>query len=162
MNLFSISWEPEGRYHYSMMFQWKPEGCYWLLYKAYGDSTLLVLNGTSFNSINALLVLSRRYVYIVHIHSNKDFLVNISQRYRQLRARRALLQIKAVPLRTRRALLLYKVNSSSALLVLNGTSLSCINALLALSWRYVLYGTAMCKLCFLLLVTKRIGQEKGK
>ena len=53
--------------------------------------------------------------------------------YRQLRARRALLQLKDVPLRTRRALLLYKVNGNSALLVLNGTSLSCNNALLALN-----------------------------
>ena len=53
--------------------------------------------------------------------------------YRQLRARRALLQLKDVPLRTRRALLLYKVNGNSALLVLNGTSLICNSALLALS-----------------------------
>ena len=52
--------------------------------------------------------------------------------YRQLRARRALLQIKDVPLRTRRALSLYKVSGNSALLVLNGTSLICNNALLAL------------------------------
>ena len=53
---------------------------------------------------------------------------------RQLRARRALLQLKDVPLRTRRGLLLYKVNGNSALLVLNGTSLICNSALLALSW----------------------------
>ena len=53
--------------------------------------------------------------------------------YRQLRARRALLQVKDVPLRTRRALLLYKVYGDSALLVLNGTSLICNNALLALN-----------------------------
>ena len=53
-------------------------------------------------------------------------------KYRQLRARRALLQFKDVPLRTRRALLLYKVYGDSALLVLNGTSLICNNALLAL------------------------------
>ena len=52
---------------------------------------------------------------------------------RQLRARRALLQLKDVPLRTRRALLLYKVNGNSALLVLKGTSLSCDNALLTLN-----------------------------
>ena len=52
---------------------------------------------------------------------------------RQLRARRALLQIKDVPLRTRRALLLYKVYGDSALLVLNGTSLNFNNALLALN-----------------------------
>ena len=56
--------------------------------------------------------------------------------YRQLRARRALLQLKDVLLRTRRALLLYKVNGNSALLVLNRTSLICNSALLALSWRY--------------------------
>ena len=56
--------------------------------------------------------------------------------YRQLRARRMLLQIKDVPLRTRRALLLYKVYGNSALLVLNGTSLICNNTLLALNWRY--------------------------
>ena len=54
---------------------------------------------------------------------------------RTLRARTALLQLKDVPLRTRRALLLYKVNCDSALLVLNGTSLICNSALLALSWQ---------------------------
>ena len=53
--------------------------------------------------------------------------------YRQLRARKALLQLKDVPLRTRRALLLYNVNGNSALLVLNGTSLICNIALLALN-----------------------------
>ena len=54
---------------------------------------------------------------------------------RQLRARRALLQIKDLPLRTRRALSPYTLYSNSALLVLNGTSLNCNNALLALNWR---------------------------
>ena len=39
--------------------------------------------------------------------------------YRQLRARRALLQLKDVPLRTRRALLLYKINGNNALLALS-------------------------------------------
>ena len=58
--------------------------------------------------------------------------------YRQLRARRVLLQLKDVLLRTRRALLLYKVNGNSALLFLNGTSLICNSALLPLSWRYIL------------------------
>ena len=57
--------------------------------------------------------------------------------HRQLRARRALLQIKDVPLRTRRALLPLILYSNSALLVLNGTSLSCNNALLALNWWHV-------------------------
>ena len=44
--------------------------------------------------------------------------------YRQLRARRALMQcsIKDVPLRTRKVLFLYKVYGDSALLVLNRTS----------------------------------------
>ena len=58
-------------------------------------------------------------------------------KYRQLRARRALLQIKDVPLRTRRALLPLTLYSNSTLLVLNGTSLSCNNAFLALNWRYL-------------------------
>ena len=55
----SVSWEPEGHYRYSRMFRWEPEGRY-CMYKIYGDSTFLVLKGTSFNSVNALLVLSRR------------------------------------------------------------------------------------------------------
>ena len=45
---------------------------------------------------------------------------------------------KAVPLRTRRALLLYKVYGDSALLVLNGTSLNSDSTFLALNWRYVI------------------------
>ena len=57
--------------------------------------------------------------------------------YRQLRARRVLLQFKDLQLRIRRVLLLYKVcGNSSAFLVLNGTSLKCNNALLALNWVY--------------------------
>ena len=28
MHLCLVSWEPEGRYHNSMMFCWEPEGCY--------------------------------------------------------------------------------------------------------------------------------------
>ena len=52
--------------------------------------------------------------------------------YRQLRARRALMMFKDAPLRTRRALSLYKVYGDSALLVLSGTSLNSVNALLAL------------------------------
>ena len=48
----------------------------------------------------------------------------------------ALMLFKAVPLRNRRALLLYNVYSDNTLLVLNGTSLNSVNALLALSRRY--------------------------
>ena len=44
-----------------------------------------------------------------------------------------LLQFKDIPLRTRRVLSLYKVYGDSALLVFNGTSLNCNNALLALT-----------------------------
>ena len=43
------------------------------------------------------------------------------------------LKLKDILLRTRRALSLYKVYGNSVLLVLNGTSLSSFNALLALS-----------------------------
>ena len=50
-----------------------------------------------------------------------------------LRTRRALMLSKDIPLRTRRALTLYKVYGDSALLVLNGTLLNSVNALLALS-----------------------------
>ena len=47
------------------------------------------------------------------------------------------LQIKDVPLRTRRALLPLTLYSNSALLFLNRISLCCNNALLALNWRYL-------------------------
>ena len=43
-----------------------------------------------------------------------------------MRARRALILFKDVPLRTKRALLLYKVNGNSAVLVLNRISLNSI------------------------------------
>ena len=54
------TWEPEGRYHYSKMFCREPEGRYQIC-KVYGDSALLVLNGTSLNVDSALLALSWRY-----------------------------------------------------------------------------------------------------
>ena len=44
----------------------------------------------------------------------------------QVRTRRALMQVKDVPSRTKRALSLYKVYGDSALLVLNGTLLNII------------------------------------
>ena len=72
---------------------------------------------------------SRKYMYNL-----KDNLPhNTCQIYRQLRARRALLHINDVLLRTRRALLPLTLYSDNALLVLNGTSLSYNNALLALN-----------------------------
>ena len=63
--------------------------------------------------------------------------ITIYQIYHQLRARRALMLFKDVPLRTKRGLSLYKVCGDSALLVLNGTLLNNVNVLLALSGRYV-------------------------
>ena len=60
--------------------------------------------------------------------------------YCQFRARRALMLFYDVLLRTRRVLSLYnKVYGDSTLLILNGTSLNGVNALLALSRRYVSY-----------------------
>ena len=47
------------------------------------------------------------------------------------------MQFKDVPLRTRRALFLYNAYGDSALLVLNGSSLNSVTALLALSRRIV-------------------------
>ena len=52
-----------------------------------------------------------------------------------LRARRALMHFKDVMLITRRTLSLYKIYGDSALMILNGTSLNSVNALLALSPR---------------------------
>ena len=53
--------------------------------------------------------------------------------FHQLRARRALSLCQDVLLRTRRALVLYRVYGNSTLLVLNRTSLSSDSALLALN-----------------------------
>ena len=50
-----------------------------------------------------------------------------------LRARRAQSMLKDVPLRTKRALLLYNVYGDSTLLVLNGTPLNSDSALLVLN-----------------------------
>ena len=59
---YFVSWDPEGRYHYSTVFRWEPEGHRLSLYKVYGGSALLVLIRTSLNSVNTLLVLSSRFV----------------------------------------------------------------------------------------------------
>ena len=124
--MYIISWEPEGHYHYSKMFCWEPEG---RCTKSMVTSALLVLNGTSLKSDidSTLLALNWWYIHLNYTHKN---CLN-----RQLRARRALLQIKDVPLRTRRALSPYTLYSNNALLVLNGTSLNYNNGLLALNWR---------------------------
>ena len=88
------------------------------------------------------------YYFVIKVYNGK------------LRASRALLLFNDVPLRTRRALLLYKVYGNSALLVLNGTSLNNVNALLVLSrcyvfmyvvWRCIYYCVAFC-LCVKLYI----------
>ena len=69
--------------------------------------------------------LSLLHNYAPHIFYRLKVLMSMNQmdlKYRQLRARRALSP--------------YTLYSNSALLVLNGTSLSCNNALLAVDWRY--------------------------
>ena len=55
---------------------------------------------------------------------------------RRSRARRSLSLFNNILLRTRRALSMYKVYGDSALLVLNGTLLNSVNALLVLSQGY--------------------------
>ena len=111
-----------------------------------------LLNSTLFLSLSPqhhllnlthLFNLSKRSIHI-HLWSSIDiglfFFLSIlyltsqlSFIYLQLRARRSLIFSKVVPMITRRALPLYKVYGNSAVLVLNGTSLKSINALLALS-----------------------------
>ena len=59
--------------------------------------------------------------------------LDLEIRYRQLSARRASLQFKHFPMRVRRVLLLYKVYGNRSLLAINGTSLNCNDALLALN-----------------------------
>ena len=58
-NIHIFSWELERRYQYSKMFHWEPEGHYCT---KCGDSTILVLNGTSLNSDSALLALNWQYI----------------------------------------------------------------------------------------------------
>ena len=68
----------------------------------YSYSALLVLNGISLNSINALLALNWRNGRVV-FHSS--FYSHVSYNiFRRLRARRALTLITHIPLRTKRAL----------------------------------------------------------
>ena len=58
MILQFVNWEPKGRYQYSKIFCWEPEGHYHCTYKVYGYSALLVLNRTSLKSDSALLALN--------------------------------------------------------------------------------------------------------
>ena len=69
----TVSWEQEECYRHLMDVPLRTRKAL-SLYKVYCYSTLLVLNGTSLNSINTLLALSRQYVPInalksVHVSS---------------------------------------------------------------------------------------------
>ena len=106
-----------------------------------------------------LISLFYSLINITYLNNHLFKKKSLSLQYRRLRARRALLQLKDVPLRTRRALSLYKVVGDSALLVLNGTSLSCNNALLALNWRDLYLAIVMCsrrKGCSLCYFTEHV------
>ena len=65
--------------------------------------------------------------------------LKFSREYHQLRARRAILLFKYVPLRTRRVLSPWSLHTYTAFLVLNGTSLNIDSALLALNRRYIVF-----------------------
>ena len=95
------------------------------------------LQNYTFNNVSMyLLLVLCMYIVCAYVHVQSiQFCVHIT--LHQLRTRRALLQSKDVPLRTRRELRLYKVYGDSALLALNRTSLNCSNALLALNWWYI-------------------------
>ena len=75
------------------------------------------------------------------------FRITVSSNH-QLRARRALMQFNNVPLRTRTALLLYKVYGDNALFVLNGTSMNSANALLVLSRRNMIISMTCISITF--------------
>ena len=84
-----------------------------------------------------LFIASKEFVlagktYIIIAKWNLVIIIQISSDECQ----RALSLFNDVLMRSRRALSLYKVYDDSALLVLNGTSLNSVNALLVLSQRY--------------------------
>ena len=82
-------------------------------------------------------VCGHQCTHVVHLYLCVRLCIHLCA-YCWLRARRALTLPNDVQLRTRRVLSLYKVSGDSALLVLNGTSLKSVKALLALSRRHVL------------------------
>ena len=70
-----VSWEPEGRYHYSTKFRWEPEGRYRCTMSMHGNSALLILSETSFNSVfkTSFWLLEN---YNVPSYEMKDYLNN--------------------------------------------------------------------------------------
>ena len=149
-------WEPEGHYRcteygnstllvlnetFIYIISWKPEGHY-ITIQSMAIAPfwfLLVLNGTFIHIVS--WEPEGHYLYLVTFWepegcyhwtesmANSTLLVlnGTFISYLQLRARKALSLFNDVPLRTRRALLLYRVYGDSALLVLNGTLLNSIN-----------------------------------
>ena len=108
----------------------------WILCKLFPlrpttTSVLVIFSKHGAFHANSKTVFHRRTREFENLWNTFD---DIQVKYRQLRARRALSLFNDVPLRTRSALSLCKVNGDSALLALNGTALNSDNALLALSW----------------------------
>ena len=85
-----------------------------------------------------------------------------SSQTRHLRSRRGLSLFKDVPLRIRRALLLYKVYGDSTLLVLNGTYLNTDSALLALNWQHSHWSWIAPDAVWSKAVVKRLTEPKPK
>ena len=81
---------------------------------------------TNYSEVN-LFMLDVILIFLVMGSENPVNLI-----YCQLRARKALMLVKDVPLRTRRVVSLYKVYGDIALLVLNRTLLNSFHTLLAL------------------------------
>ena len=113
------------------------------LYKFYGDSALLVLNGTLLHNVNALLVLNGTLLHNVNalLVLNGTLLHNVN----------ALLVLNGTLLHNVNALLVLNgtlLHSVNALLVLNGTLLHSVNALLVLSYKT----SHMLESCFFLQV----------
>ena len=100
-----VSWEPEGHYHYSMIFRWEPEVCYshrlctvivpfWFLTEHHWMITPFWLSKTTLSSMY------RRHTSNISFNLNvHSIVINC-----QLRAKWALSIFNNVPLRTIRAL----------------------------------------------------------
>ena len=92
----------------------------------------------SINTIYTIIIIIAIIITIIRITVFHQvlflFKISIFFAYLQLRARRALSLVNDVLLRTRKALLLYKVHDNCALLVLNGTSMNGVITLLVSSY----------------------------
>ena len=67
-----VSWDPEGRHHYSKMFRWEPEGRYRHRHCIATAPVWLSTEHLSFNVDSALLALNWRYVHCVQKATSED------------------------------------------------------------------------------------------